>query len=246
MNNLDWEHNPGTITKNNRRWQWLTELGPYTLNLDIVPLPKQDQQRQIGIASFVVMEQNQNFLNYVADLLAESIIKNLDDHKKAILLTAEAKGSHFTPWVWKNININYPQRLHDRIITLRKGRPKVYMPNPTAITYQSITSTKPQRLNLPPKDKRLLKSLDLGNYQLVFVDDFIGKGGTVVGVHKLFKKLGFSPPRLASVIGSDGNLFKKTFKNNQIKIKLIPRPLLLKLPTFTRSSQNKNWQIKQH
>ncbi len=238
------KHNPGEIIKDNNQWQWQTELGPYTLKLDIVPLPKKEKGHQIGIASFVVMEQDQNFLNYVSNLLAQSIIKYLRD-KKAILITAESKGSHLIPWVWKNIN-NNPDKLHPRIITLRKGNPKVYMQKPVSITYQSITSTNSQQLNLPPKDKRLLKKLNFNNYQLVFVDDFIGKGGTIIAVHQLFKKLNLPPLKIASVIGSDSNLYQQNFQNEQIDIKLIPDPLPLKLPTFVRSNTNESWEIKEN
>jgi adenine/guanine phosphoribosyltransferase-like PRPP-binding protein len=232
------KHNLGEIVEENNQWQWQTELGPYTLSLDIVPLPKKENDQQIGIASFVVMEQNQNFLDYVADLIAQAIIEHLNG-KRCILITAESKGSHFVPWVWKNINKIYSDKIHSRIITLRKGQPKVYMKKPTTVTYQSITSTSSQQLNLPPKDERLLNNLN--NYQLVFVDDFIGKGGTIAAVHQMFDKLNFEAPKLGAVIGSDSNLYQQTFENKQIDIQLIPDPLLLRLPTFIRC--NESWQI---
>lgn len=233
-------YNPGEIIKKDNQWQWQTKLGPYILNLDIVPLHENENRQQMGIASFVVMEQDQNFLNYVGDLLAQAITKHLKS-EKCILITAESKGSHFVPWVWKNINDKYSEKVHPRIITLRKGKPKVYMQNPTTVTYQSITSTSPQQLNLPPKDERLLNKS--ANYQPIFVDDFIGKGGTIVGIHQLFNKLDFDAPQLAAVVGSDSNLFQRTFEKEQIEIKLIPDPLTLKLPTFIKSKNNK-WKIK--
>ncbi len=238
------QHNPGKIIKDNNYWQWQTELGPHILNLDIVPLPQQNDGQQIGIASFVVMEQDQNFLDYVSKLLAESIIKQLDKSKHSILVTAEAKGSHLIPWVWKNINDSLPQQVHERIIVLRKGQAKVYMKNPASISYQSITSTSSQQLNLPPKDKRLLKSLT--DFELIFVDDFIGKGGTIVAVYQLFENLGSPAPKLAAVIGSDSNLYQQTFADKQIKVKLIPDPLLLKLPTFVRTGKSESWEIKEN
>lgn len=237
------QYNPGKIIKTNKHWQWQTKLGPYTLNLDIVPLPENKSGQQIGIASFVVMEQDQNFLNYAGKLIAESIIKESKD-KKIILTTAESKGSHFIPWVWKNINHNYPHKIHSRVITLRKGPAKIYMQNPTSVNYQSITSSSTQRLTLPPKDERLLRELNFNSYELIFVDDFIGKGGTITAVHKLFKKLNFPPSQLTAVIGSDSNLYQQTFTNKKMEIKLIPDPLPLKLPTFIKSNVGE-WRINE-
>jgi len=224
-------HNPGKIITNNGINQWQTEVGPFELNLDIAPVDK-----KFAIASFVVMEQDQNFLDYCGRKLAKSIKNKIDNTKKAILITAESKGSHFVPWIWKHLKDD----AHPRVITLRKGKPKVYMTNPPTVEYRSITSSNMQKLNLPNKDLRLLKSLNFNEYQPVFVDDFIGQGGTINAVSRLFKNLNLPTPNYAAVIGSDGNLYKKTFQKNKIKVIVIPNPLLLKLPTFKKSMDNKD------
>lgn len=227
------KRNPGKIIKNNGIDQWKTQVGSFDLSLDIVPINK-----KMAIASFVVMEQDQNFLDYCGQKLAEAIIKNISKDKKALLVTAESKGSHFVPWVWRHLN-----KVHSRIITLRKGKPKVYMQNPTSVSYQSITSTNQQILTLPSRDERLLNKLDFENIELVFVDDFIGQGGTIAAVNRLFTKLNLPAPRLAVVIGSDGNLFQQTFKEKNLEIKIIPAPFPLKLPIFTRPNKNSSWTV---
>lgn len=226
-------HNPGKIIEKKGIDQWQTTVGPFKLNLDIIPV-----KEKFAIASFVVMEQDQNFLDYCGRKLAKSIKQSLADANKAILITAESKGSHFIPWVWHQLK----DKVHPRIITLRKGKPKVYMNNPPNVSYQSITSPNKQNLNLSNKDFRLLKNLNFNKHEPIFVDDFIGKGGTIIAVCKLFKKAKLPTPKTSAVIGSDGNLYKNSFKNENLNMEIIPKPFLLKLPTFVKTGKNSPWK----
>ncbi len=66
-------HSPGTIEAIDGwpGWVWQTRVGPFALNLHIVSLGQPvGGGCETGIASFVVMEQEQPFLDYVAGLLA--------------------------------------------------------------------------------------------------------------------------------------------------------------------------------
>lgn len=229
----DLPFNVGQIVEADGQPRWLTRVGPFTLELDIV---------EPGIASFVVMEQKQPFLDYLGFVLANSIV-TITDEKEILLITAEAKGSHFAPWVWGNLERLIGNRLNDNIITLRKGEPKVYMKKPTkAVTFQSITSSKIQTLRISPLDESLLRKAIGQKVEPVFVDDFVGMAGTVTAVRRLFdEEMNLNPPKIAAVIGSDGDLYKKAL--DKIDITLIPQPFPLRLPTFKRSVPNGPWQI---
>ncbi len=228
-------YNPGKIIKKKGKTVWQTKTGPFELNLDIIAINPKN-----AIASFVVMEQDQNFLNYCGAKLAESINKK-KTKPKVLMVTVESKGSHFIPWVWSHLKNN----AHHRIISLRKGKPKVYMNNPPAINYQSITSPNQQNLILSNKDNKLLNTVDFTSYQLILVDDFIGKGGTISAVCRLFKQLRLPEIKFAAVIGSDGNLYQQTFQKANLNLEIVPNPLLVQLPTFCKPSKNSPWEINE-
>lgn len=263
--------NPGTIEAIDGwpSWVWRTRVGPFALNLHIVSLGQPvGGGCEIGIASFVVMEQDQQFLDYVAGLLATGIAARTTGDRDVILLTVEAKGSHFTPWVWKNLAEVDAGRLCNRIITFRKG-PKVYMKTPGAsdplmviggkqivlspVSYHSITSHETQHIVISPRDADLLyRALEAGA-EPVLVDDFLGSGGTIAGVHHLFEQLNrqlaasgltrMAPPRLVAVVGSDGNLYEQSLARAQINVTLVPQLFPLRLPTFTREDPQGHWEI---
>jgi hypothetical protein len=238
-------YNPGKIVYQSNLPKWQTTVDGFCLKLDIVPL-----KPDFAIASFVVMEQAQPFLNHMGKALAEAVCKKIPPEKELFLITAESKGSHFAPWVWKNL-MDLRDTVCSRIISLRKGPPKVYMRrqavlrgkkiNSPKVSFSSITSSEKQALIISPKDIELLASAKR-NAQVVFIDDFIGSGGTLIAVKKLFSKLNLSPPKKAAVIGSDGDLYKKSFIQGDFKITLLPQPFPLKLPTFTRETKAAQWR----
>lgn len=242
--------NPGEIIVVDGWPRWVTETVRHKLMLDIVPVPRPESK--FGIASFVVMEQEQTFLNDVGKILAEAIASQLPD-REIILLTVESKGSHFIPWVWKNLTRMAGERLWKRIVSFRKGEPKVYMKRPVIISGQevvlspvpfySITSTNEQKLNISPKDAEFLCDGIEKGVKPVPVDDFIGEGGTAIAVYRLFQQLGLEPPDLVAVVGSDGGLYKQTLTREGINITLLPQPLPLRLPTFHRQNELEPWQI---
>lgn len=239
-------YNPGQILEINGWPRWRTQVGPFELELDIVPAGA-----QLGIASFVVMEQAQHFLAYVGQKLAVAIAEAAQVGRLQ-LLTAETKGAHFVPWVWQHLSGLCSERLEPQVIILRKGEQKGYMRRPVQIagrelplpqvSYSSITSTSPQQLTLAPRDmERLLR---LGpEVTLVFVDDFIGQGGTLVGVSRLLAQLGLAPLRYVAVVGADGKLYTETLAREKLDVLLLPRPFPLILPTFQRLSIDQPWTI---
>lgn len=245
--------NPGKIIEVDGWPRWKTHVGPFELTLDIVSVAQLEEEKEIGIASFVVMEQEQPFLNYVGNLLAEAIHHQLPE-RKIVLLTAESKGCHFIPWVWKNLAEMIGNKLQDRIITFRKGQ-KVYMRREARINNQavvlskvefySITSPKKQTLAISPRDVEFLFQAIEDGAEPVPVDDFIGRGGTIVAISRLGQQLGLEPPNLLAVVGSDGNLYEQTFKQEGIDIKLLPRPFPLILPTFERESPEAHWKVRE-
>ena len=93
-------HNPGEIIEQEGRMQWITAVSHFELGLDIVPVAKTADEQEIGIASFVVMEQAQPFLAAVGQTLAEGIAGSTGGGP-LLLITAESKGSHLAPWVWR-------------------------------------------------------------------------------------------------------------------------------------------------
>jgi len=269
-------HNPGTIEAIDGwpGWVWRTHVGPFELELHIVSLGQPELGGpEMGIASFVVMEQEQPFLDYAAGLLAAEIAAHTADDRRVILVTVESKGSHFTPWVWRNLAGIIGERLHPRIVTLRKG-PKVYMKTPgmldplvsvgdqqvilSPVSFYSITSSEEQSVVVSPKDADLLYEAHGAAHgagaEPVLVDDFLGSGGTVVGVHRLFERLNrqleasglgkLTAPRLAAVVGSDGELYKKAFADAQIDVTPLPNPFPLRLPTFTRQNPHAPWVVR--
>lgn len=253
LDQINLPYNPGEIQKINGWPKWNTSVGRYNLCLDILSIA-QTEAGEIGIASFVVMEQEQSFLDHVGALMAKSI----HDHSPTgnyLLLTVESKGSHLVPRVWDHLeNISSKDSMYPRIITLRKGKPKVYMNRPVnaedkvvvlpQVEYQSITSVSDQILNITPNDAELLLRAKEQNLHVVIVDDFIGKGGTVVAIYELFHKLGLKPPESVAVVGSDGNLYTKTFMEKGIGITVLPHPFPLQLPTFTRMNPQDAWRVK--
>lgn len=244
--------NPGKIVEVNSWPRWQTSVGPYELTLDIVGVPGSNSK--FGIASFVVMEQEQSFLNYAGSLLAEAIASHTVGENEIILLTADAKGSHFVPWVWKNLAELVGERLQERVIVFRKGEPKVYMTRPMVINnqevalpkalFKSITSPDIQTLIISPKDGEFLFEAISKAIEPVFVDDFIGQGETIVAVLKIFQDLSLKPPRLVTVLGSDGDLYKETFAREKIYVTLLPQLFPLRLPIFVRESSFAPWQLK--
>lgn len=249
----DLPSNPGEIVEVNGWPRWKTKVGPFELMLDIVSVGESENKQEHGIASFVVMEQDQCFLNYAGDLLSESICNYESLLSPVLLITTETKGSHFLPYIWQNLNERIDNLLLPRAIVLRKGEPKVYMNREVLeygkglkipiVPYQSITSSIPQIMTISPRDVEFLISEKVIGATPVLVDDFIGNGGTIIGVCKIFEQLGLKPPNIAGVIGSDGNLYKETFTKEGINIKLLPQPFPLRLPTFIKQGQNSSWQI---
>lgn len=245
--------NPGKIFEVNDWPRWKTKVGPFELTLDIVSVGQPEKEDlEIGIASFVVMEQEPPFLDYVANRLAKAITRQTRG-KDVLLMTVESKGSHLIPWVWENLSSLKGKRLMKRIIVLRKGKPKIYMKRPvkrngqkvilSPVTFHSITSSDKQSLNISPKDAEFLFHAIKDGAKPVIVDDFIGKGGTIIAICHLFKQLRLEPPELLAVIGSDGNLYEQTFVQEDVDIKLLPQPFPLKLPTFLRKNSKTPWKI---
>lgn len=246
------QYNSGQILEINGWPRWRTQVGPFELELDIVPASQTETGEQIGIASFVVMEQDQRFLAYVGQRLATAIAAAVPAGRLQ-LLTAETKGTHFVPWVWRHLFELGKDRLEPQIITLRKGELKGYMSRPVQVegwegtlpevNYRSITSVSPQRLTLAPRDVERLLQLRK-EVTPVFVDDFIGQGGTIVGVSQLLAQLGLAPLQLVAVIGADGNLYIETLSRERIGVRLLPQPFPLILPTFQRLGMDQPWIIK--
>ncbi|MCG2686439.1 hypothetical protein L6258_03700 [Candidatus Parcubacteria bacterium] len=242
-------YNPGEIVVISGVAQWLTKAEGHELRLDIVPVPSPEST--VGIASFVVMEQEQTFLNDVSKLLATAIVSRVTGQGKIVFLTAESKGSHLVPRVWDHLDETIGHRLEKRIVTLRKGQPKVYMQRPAMIRGQeislsptvfcSITSSHEQSLMISPKDAEFLSEVIERGARPVFVDDFIGTGGTIVAVCEIFEKLDLNPPSLVAVIGSDGNFYEDILAG--LDITLLPQPFPLRLPTFVRNNPNEPWRI---
>jgi hypothetical protein len=246
-------HNPGEIQEINGWPKWKTSVGPFRLSLDILPVVHTEKE-DIGIASFVVMEQEQSFLDHVGALMAKSIYDHFPTGSY-LLLTVESKGSHLVPRVWDHLsNISSNDAMFSRIITLRKGKPKVYMNRPVhkegkviglpQIEYQSITSVSDQILNVTPSDAELLFRIQEQHPHVIIVDDFIGKGGTVVAIYELFQKLGLTPPEAVAVVGSDGDFYTKTFMEKGIGITVLPHIFPLQLPTFVRAGSRGEWRVK--
>ncbi|NLE45129.1 MAG: hypothetical protein GX620_10440 [Chloroflexi bacterium] len=250
-------------------WVWRTVVGPFELQLHIISLGSPEPGApEGGIASFVVMEQEQPFLDYVAGLVADAIADYARACPGIILVTVESKGSHFVPWVWRQLAERQATRLCGRIITLRKSA-KAYMKTPGMpdsvasldnhpvvlhpIAYESITSPEEQRLVISPKDAGLLYDEVRRGTEPILVDDFLGAGGTAVGVYRLFESLnhqidyagggGLRPPRVVAVIGSDSGLYTQSFAREGIDYVVLPRQLPLRLPTFTRETADHPWKI---
>jgi adenine/guanine phosphoribosyltransferase-like PRPP-binding protein len=78
---------------------------------------------------------------------------------------------------------------------------------------------------------------------LVFVDDFIGRGGTIVGVSRLLAQLGLAALRYVAVVGADGDLYTETLAREKIEVTLLPHPFPLILPTFQRLRVDLPWAI---
>ncbi len=242
--------NPGEIKTVNGWPRWKTRVGSFDLELDIVAAGGEKFGQLLGIASFVVMEQHQALLDYLGGQLAAVIAKAVPSGP-LVLLTAETKGSHFVPWVWHHLAAKNGSRLHPRVITLRKGELKAYMQRPARtesqrmllpwVAYHSITSTKPQHLTMSPRDVELLFRLPK-EAAVVFVDDFIGHGGTLAAITHLFVQLNHTPPTTMAVIGTDGDLYLKTLAEENINVNLL-RPFPLILPTFRRASTNRPWKV---
>lgn len=246
--------NPGEIIEIDGWPRWRTHVGPFELILDIVPVGESEKGKsEIGIASFVVMEQEAPFLEYVATQLTEAIVSQTTG-ERVLLMTVESKGSYFAPWVWNKLVSTTGKRLEKRIIVLRKGEEaKLYMKRPAIIDSQevalpqtsffSITSASEQKLNISPRDAEFLLQAATTGVEPIAIDDFIGKGGTIVAVCQLFRQLGLKPPPLLAVVGSDSNLYEKTFREEGMDISLLPQPLPLRLPTFIRESLKTPWQV---
>ena len=253
-NQKDLPFNSGEIKViNNWPW-WITNVDHYSLKLPIFSIGHQDREgNEVGIASFVVMHQERKFLSHVGNLLAKAIAENVDKSHRILLLTSETKGSSLEPYISLNLEKIIGNRLHQRKIVFRKGCEKVYMGRPvllgsrkitpTSVTYNSITSQEPQTLRLSPDDTELIFKEMARKTVPVYVDDFIGSGGTIVGVHRLFAKLGLKSPEIAVVNGSDGLLYEQTFIKENLKIQLLPQPLPLRLPTFRRKIGEQTWRI---
>jgi len=253
MNSLELPYNSGEIkTIDNWPW-WITSLDAFQLKLPIFSVGKSlHKNLENGIASFVVMHQERKFLSHAGNLLAEAIAKNVDKKSKILLLTSETKGSSIEPYISLSLERIIGEKLHQRKIVFRKGKEKVYMGRPVvfanrevpaaAVSYCSITSVEPQILRLSPDDTQLLCKEVVKGTQFIYVDDFIGSGGTIVGLHRLFAQLSLKPPRLVAVIGSDGNLYEQAFLKEGLNIQLLPQPFPLRLPTFKRKV-GKTWQI---
>jgi hypothetical protein len=244
-------YNPGQIVQTQDWPRWRTRVGSFELELDIVPVGQPTTGPQIGIASFVVMEQDQRCLAYLGQELATAIAEAAPEGRLQ-LLTAETKGAHFAPWVWQSLFALCGDRLEQRVITLRKGERKGYMHRPVRmkgrevplpqVSYRSITSISPQQLTLAPRDVEQLVQL-APDITLVFVDDFVGQAGTIVGVSRLLAQLSIAPLRYVAVIGTDGNLYIETLTRQQVEVRLLPQPFPLTLPTFRRLREDQPWAI---
>ena len=245
--------NPGKIVEIDGWPRWQTTVGQHQLTLDIVSVGRLNpEEPEIGIASFVVMEQKQPFLKDMADLLSESIVAHLPPRQKVLLVTVESKGSHFCARVWDSLHEKISDRLEEKIVVFRKGTPKAYMQRPALLenrvinsfsfSYCSITSSEKQEIVLSPRDIELLDAFK-DNAVSVMVDDFLGRGGTVIAVSRYFEKLGLKPPSIVAVIGSDGTLYEKSFRNAGTTINSLPQPFPLRLPTFSRQPDQQFWQI---
>lgn len=239
--------NPGQIMATGPWPQWITHVGPFELRLDIIPVGHTAAGDEFGIASFVVMEQPQPLLAHLGEHLAATIASTCPE-ARLLLLTVESKGSHLAPWVWQALAAHRPGQVVERVITLRKGTPKVYMQRPVPgialpqVACQSITSSQPQSLTISPRDAELLLTESPGS-RLVLVDDFIGAGGTVVAVRELVSQLGCPPPDLMAVAGSDGDLYRASLADVGQQVSLLPQPLPLRLPTFRRAGIDAPWQV---
>jgi hypothetical protein len=244
-------YNPGQILEINGWPCWRTQVGPFELELDIVLAGQTATGEQVGIASFVVMEQDQRFLAYMGKRVATAIAAAVPGGRLQ-LLTAETKGAHFVPWVWQPLFELCGDSLEPQVIILRKGTPKGYMGRPVRMegreiplpqaSYRSITSTSPQQLTLAPRDvERLLQLKE--EVTLVFVDDFIGQGGTIVGVSQLLAQLEITPLQFVAVVGTDGKLYVETLTREKIGVTLLPQPFPLILPTFRRVEVDQPWTV---
>lgn len=258
-------YNPGRLGKINGVWRWLTEVEGvrerHQLMLDIMGVP--EPESTFGIASFVVMEQEQPFLNNMGKVLAEAIAYQTTG-RDVLLMTVESKGSHFLPWVWLNLRELRGERVLKRIITLRKSV-KTYMERPARIKGQevnvsgvkvpfiSITSPEEQTLFISPKDAEFVVEAIERGVEPVLADDFIGKAGTIGAVYEQSQQLNqqlellgiefrFEPPRLVAVVGSDSDLYKPTLE--KLGVTLLPQPYLpLRLPTFSRQDKLAPWRV---
>jgi hypothetical protein len=246
--------NHGEIVETGGYPRWRTTVGRHDLTLDIVPVGRlEDDGPEVGIASFVVMEQKPSFLDDVAAILADAIAQRFPTGD-LILLTAEAKGSYCLSWVYRVLRGKVGSRLHDRVIVFRKGEPKVYMQRPAvfrgrhvdppAARFRSITSAHEQTLRLSPRDTEYLLAAVAERAEPVIVDDFIGTGGTIVATCRIFEQLHLDPPVVAAVFGSDGDLYRDTFSENRIQVTPLPQPFPLRLPTFVRESSSSGWQTR--
>lgn len=248
LDSADFPYNPGEIVEIEGWPRWKTQVGPFNLVLDIVTAYQKEDGSELGIASFVVMEQSQLFLKYVAESLASASVSHLSQAKSAVLVTVESKGSHLVPLVWQSLSPRIGDKLGERTITLRKGQPKVYAQRPARINgneiplpgvnYRSITSQEIQGLWISPNDAEYLCKKN--GREIVVVDDFIGRGGTIAAVRRLFCQFG-AKTRLVLTIGSDGNYYQESFRNWEILT--LPNPLPLRLPTFYRPGRQNPWLI---
>lgn len=238
--------NPGEIVEIDGWPRWQTKACDCEVALDIVSSKSSGLgEIELGIASFVVMEQPQPFLHLVSHLMADSIAAHTLG-ERVFLVTAESKGSHLAPRVWSNLADIVRRRLEVRIITLRKGS-KVYMKRPAVfggrefappqISFHSITSNDEQSIVISPRDTEFLLEATGGGAKPVIVDDFIGRGGTIWAISQVFQQLRQPPPRVVAVVGADGDLYEQTFAREGIDVTLLPQPFPLKLPTFIREKR---------
>jgi len=148
-------------------------------------MAKRLEDSDLGIASIVVMEEDPQVISYIAGLVSKAITQYIPKNKPVLLVTAESKGSYFVPWVWSAMEHDIgPDRLLNRIITLRKGGPKKYMNRPVivcdrqvipSVEYYSITSNEPQIITISPKDgEHLTQAISIGA-EPVYIDDFLGQ-----------------------------------------------------------------------